>query len=224
MHRIVLTLLCLLASTANLASQSQASPNLAAPNLAAPNLAAQTPPSAAAGVVTLSFNEAVLQTAEAQRGLTGLQSKFAPRQAHLKSLNDEVESLRAQLQTTAEKLSDAARVSREQSLNAKEKQLQREAEDFKNDSESESQQLFQTVAQKVYAFLQQYAPQRGYSVVVERGSDAAPVVWYAGNNLDITQELIKAYDKAYEAGGSRDSTPNPALKGKPAVPDSPKPH
>jgi outer membrane protein len=145
-------------------------------------------------VVTVSFNAAVLQTAEAQRELGVMQTKFASRQAQLKSLNDEIEALRKQLQTTGDKLSDAERASRGQSLSAKEKQLQREAEDFKNDSDSESQQLYQSVAQKVYAFLQTYAQQHGYAVMVERGSDSAPVVWYAAANLDITGELIKAYD------------------------------
>jgi outer membrane protein len=151
-------------------------------------------PSTTPNVVTVSFNAAVLQTAEAQRELASMQTKFAPRQAQLKSLNDEIEGSRKQLQTTADKLSDAERATREKSLSEKEKQLQREAEDFKNDSDSESQQLFQRVAQKVYTFLQTYAQQHAYAVVVERGSDSAPVVWYAAANLDITDELIKAYN------------------------------
>jgi outer membrane protein len=157
---------------------------------------AQTPVAqpTAHNIVTVSFNTAVLQTAEAQRELGALQGKFAPRQAQLKSLNDEIEALRKQLQTPADRLSDAERASREQSLTTKEKQFQREAEDFKNDSGSESQQLYQSVAQKVYAFLQTYAQRHGYAVVVERGSDSAPVVWYAAANLDITDELIKAYN------------------------------
>jgi outer membrane protein len=190
---------------------------------------AQTPVAQppAPNIVTVSFNTAVLQTAEAQRELGALQGKFAPRQAQLKSLNDEIEALRKQLQTIADRLSDAERASREQSLNAKEKQLQREAEDFKNDSGSESQQLYQGVAQKVYAFLQTYAQQHGYAVVVERGSDSAPVVWYAAANLDITDELIKAYNAQ-----SGSVTPGSVSKPTPAKPTSinptsaapPKPH
>src|ERR1700739_4203508 len=48
-------------------------------------------------IVTLSFNAAVLQTAEAQRELGALQTKLAPRQAQLQLLNNEVEALRKQL-------------------------------------------------------------------------------------------------------------------------------
>jgi outer membrane protein len=151
-------------------------------------------PSTTPNIVTVSFNAAVLQTAEAQRELTALQTKFAPRQTQLKTLSEEIESLRKQLQASADKLSDVESASRQQALSVKEKQLQRLAEDLRNDSDSDSQQVFQTVAQKVYAFLQTYAQQHSYAVVVERGSDAAPVVWYAAANLDITADLIKAYN------------------------------
>lgn len=167
-------------------------------------------------IVTLSFNAAVLQTAEAQRELGALQSKLAPRQAQLQALNTEVEALRKQLADGGDKLSDADRETRERSLDSKEKQLQRQAEDFRNDSQSESQQVFQKVAQKVYAFLQTYSQQHGYSAVIERGSDAAPVVWYAAGNLDITDELVKAYN-------AHPGVATPASSNVPSSPDSAKP-
>jgi outer membrane protein len=169
-------------------------------------------------IVTLSFNAAVLQTAEAQRELGALQAKLAPRQAQLQSLNNEVEALRKQLADTGDKVSDTERETRERSLETKEKELQRQAEDFRNDSQSESQQVFQKVAQKVYAFLQTYSQQHGYSAVIERGSDAAPVVWYAAGNLDITDELIKAYNAQSPASSAglpnapRSVTPTPPTR------------
>jgi outer membrane protein len=157
-------------------------------------------------IVTLSFNVAVLQTAEAQKEMGALKAKFAPRQAQLQTLNDEVEGLRKQL-------SDTETTARQRSLESKEKQLQRQAEDFKNDSESESQQVFQRVAQKAYAFLQTYAQQHGYSAVIERGSDAAPVVWFAAADMDITDQLVKAYN-AQSSGSAA----------KPVLPETPLPH
>jgi outer membrane protein len=159
-------------------------------------------------VVTVSFNAAVLQTSEAKRELSALQTKFAPRQAQLKALNDEIEGLRKQIETIGDKLSDAERASREQSLNTKVKQLQREEEDFRNDSQSESQQVFQNVAQKVYSLLQTYAQQHGYPMVIERGSDSAPVVWYVAGDLDITDQLIQAYNAQ---SGAAAPTSKPAV-------------
>jgi outer membrane protein len=172
---------------------------------------AQTP---APGVVTVTFNAAVLQTAEAQQQLAALQTKYAPRQAKLQTLNDQVTSLQKQLDAAGANLSDAERASREQTLATRQKELQRDAEDFKSDSQSDSQEVFQGVARKMYIFLQKYAQQHNYPMVVERGSDAQPVVWYAANNLDITADLIKAYDA--QSGVS-------APAAKPSVPSAPKP-
>jgi outer membrane protein len=184
-------------------------------------------PPARESIVTLSFNSAVLGTAEAQRELAALQAKLAPRQAQLQSLNNEVEALRKQLTDSGDKLGDTERESRERSLETKEKELQRQAEDFRNDSQSESQQVFQKVAQKVYAFLQTYSQQHGYSAVIERGSDAAPVVWYAAGNLDITDELIKAYNAQSPAGPAvPTNAPRTGTSAHPdkTLPDSPAPH
>lgn len=170
-------------------------------------------------IATISFNAAVLQTAESQRDLTALQTRFAPRQAHLESVNKEVEALRNQLANKAVPLSETDRSAKEQSLNSKDRQLQRQAEDFKNDSEGAAQQAFQVVAQKVYSFIQTYAGKHGYALVIERGSDTAPVVWYAGKDVDITGQVINAYNLA--ATSPVDKGPvTPAS----ALPSSPTPH
>ena len=190
---------------------------------------AQAPPAQAKtqNIVTVSFNAAVLQTAEAQKSLSVLEARYAPRQKQLQALNDEVESLRKQIADTSSNLSDAERATRARSLESKEKELQRQAEDFKSGSQSESEQVFQRVAAKVYAFLQTFSQQHGYSAVIERGSDAYPVVWYAANNLDITDELIKAYNAQAE-GASSPPANGPAHDASPKsskpLPDNPSPN
>jgi outer membrane protein len=178
-------------------------------------------------IVTVSFNAAVLQTAEAQKSLSALQARYAPKQKQLQALNDEVESLRKQIADNSSHLSDSERATRAQSLESKEKQLQREAEDFKSDSQSESEQVFQRVATKLYAFLQTFSQQHGYSAVIERGSDAQPVVWYAASNLDITNELIKAYNAQAEGASSAPANGpahGDAPKSSKSLPDNPTPN
>jgi outer membrane protein len=169
---------------------------------------AQTPSSTGQAIVTVSFNAVVLQTAEAQKSLGALQARFAPKEEHLKALNVEVETLRKQLAANSGS-DDAERTARGRSLESKERQLQREADDFKADSQGESEQIYQHIAQKVYAFLQSYSQQHGYTLVIERGSDASPVVWYAAANTDITDEVIKAYNVQAGEDGAKPGKPLP---------------
>ena len=189
---------------------------LVIPILIAP-LLAQAPGAGnptASSIVTLSFNNAVFGTAEAQRDLGALQKKYLPREQQLQKLSDDIEASKRLLGDSSTKLSESERNQRVQDLNVKDKQLQREAEDFKNDSQSESQQAFERVAQKMYAFLQEYSQQHGYSAVIERGTDAAPVVWYASNNVDITDQLTNAYN--LRPGASATSLPDKPAAGRPS--------
>jgi outer membrane protein len=178
-------------------------------------------------IVTISFNDVVLHTYEAQKALTAVQAQFAPRQAQLQALNDEVEALRKKIESTNQKASDTEKATSAETLDRKEKQLQRQADDFRQDSQTESQQVFQRVAQKVFAFLQTYAQQRGYSAVIERGTDASPVVWYVANNMDITEQVIKAYDAQSGVVTPQPSTKPSgpgATKTPESLPESPSPH
>jgi outer membrane protein len=180
---------------------------------------AQSPTSLSAPVyVTIAFNTAVLQTAEAQHIFSDLQAKFAPRQTHLQQLNSQIESLKKQINDNAASLSEADKSAKLHTLDTEERQLQREADDFKGDTDSASQQAFQSVAQKLYAFLQEYAKQHAYTLVIDRGSDAAPVVWYAAANADITAELIKAYNLKVAP------TPTDRTNTNPHLPPAPTPH
>jgi outer membrane protein len=178
-------------------------------------------------IVAVSFNALVLQTNEAQRDLGALQAKFAPRQAQLQSLNAEIETGRKQLSDTADKLNDQEREARTQALNVKEKQLEREADDFRSDSQAVAQEAFQRIAQKVFAFLQDYARQHGYAAIIDRGTDSAPIVWYAADNVDITADLIKAYNAksgvpAQQPGANPNSlNAPPETPSKPSLPQTP---
>ena len=145
-------------------------------------------------VVVVNFNALVVQTNESQRDLRALEAKFAPRQAQLQTLNDDIEASRKQLADLGDKLNDQQRASRTQLLEAKVKRLQRLAEDFRSDSETEGQQAFQKVAQEVFSFIGEYARQHGYTFVIDRGPDSAPFVWYAAENVDITTQLLTAYN------------------------------
>jgi outer membrane protein len=159
-------------------------------------------PSTPSNIVVVNFNAAVLGTAEAQRSMGALQKRYAPREQELQKLSDDIEAAKKSLNDAATKLTDAERNQRLQDLGTKEKQLQREAEDFKNDSQAESQQAFQQVAQKVFSLLQEFSQQHGYAAVLERGTETVPVIWYTASNVDITDQLIKSYDAKYGGGAT----------------------
>jgi outer membrane protein len=146
-------------------------------------------PAAPAGPVKM----AVAQTNEGQRNFADLQKKYEPKETQLKNLNDEIENLKKQLQAQGDKLSDAERASRTKTIEDKDKQLQRSVEDTRNDFQTEMQELYNTLASKVYDVLASYAQQQGYTLVLDVAQQQNPVL-YANESSNITKQIIDAYN------------------------------
>lgn len=162
--------------------------------------AAQTPaasaPAAPAGpakIAVIAFQVAVAQTNEGQRNFADLQKKYEPKRAQLKALNDDIENLTKQLQAQGDKLSDAERATRTKTIDDKKKQLDREGEDAQNDFQQEMQELYNTLASKVYDVLSSYAQQQGYTLVLDIGQQQSPVL-YASDSTNITKPVIDGYN------------------------------
>ena len=162
--------------------------------------AAQTSPAPAAAapagpakIAVIAFQVAVAQTNEGQRNFADLQKKYAPKEAQLKSLGDEIDTLTKQLQAQGDKLSDAERASRAKSIDDKKKQAQRELEDAQNDMNSEMQEMYNGLASKVYDVLASYAQQQGYTLVLDVAQQQNPVL-YASDSTNITKAVIDAYN------------------------------
>ena len=159
--------------------------------------AAQTSPAAApagpAKIAVVAFQVAVAQTNEGQRNFADLQKKYAPKEAQLKSLSDEIETLTKQLQAQGDKLSDAERASKAKVIDDKKKQAQRQLEDAQNDMNTEMQEMYNGLASKVYDVLATYAQQQGYTLVLDVAQQQSPVL-YASDSTNITKAVIDAYN------------------------------
>ncbi len=197
------------------------------------NAAAQTPaaapsaaPAAAAGpakVAVIAFQVAVAQTNEGQRDFADVQKKFEPKRTELKAMNDEIENLKKQLQAQGEKLSPAESASRTKTIDEKTKQLQRQAEDAQNDFQGAVQDMYNTLASKVFEVVDSYAKQNGYTLVLDASQQQSPILW-ASESTNITQPVIAAYNAKSGVPAPPPAAPSaPAPQGgtRPAVPKKP---
>ena len=111
----------------SVAAMAQTAALPAAPSAAASN--ADAPPAAisATGTRTGTVNveQAIFATNEGQRDFEALSKKLEPKQTELKGQNDEVESLKKQLNTQGEKLNDESRATLVKQIEQKQKSLER---------------------------------------------------------------------------------------------------
>ena len=71
-------------------------------------------------------------------------------------------------------------------------------EDAQSDLQADEQKILQRLGEKILAVVQRYAHDNGYTMVVDVGANASPVL-YASASIDITKEIIELYDKSAPA-------------------------
>ena len=159
------------------------------------------------------FQAAVAQTNEGQRSFADVQKKFEPKQAQLKTLNDDIENLKKQLQAGGDKLSPAETSAKTKKIDEETKELQRNAEDARNDYQQAVGEMYNTLASKVFDVVQSYAKDQGFTLVLDGSAQQSPILW-AAETTDITKPVIAAYN-------TKSGVPAPPAQS--AVPSAPAP-
>jgi outer membrane protein len=194
-----LSLVCMLASTLGVSALAQASApsQTVAEPPSAPGAPVSAAPAGPTKIAVIQFEAVVGQTNEGQRAFAELNTKYQPKQQQIKTASDEVDTLKKDLQTAGDKLSDAERQTRLRTIDEKEKTLQRNVEDARNDFSGEMNEKFSGIAQKVAGVMTQYAQQNGYTLILDAGSQQqqqSPILW-AAESTNISEAVLQAYNK-----------------------------
>ncbi len=202
----------------------------AAPSAAANNAAAPVATTATGTRLgTINVEQAIFATNEGQRDFEVLSKKLEPKQNELKGLNDEVESLKKQLNTQGEKLNDETRGTLVKQIEQKQKSLERSVQDAREDAQSQQNEIAQRILQKMGPMLVKYAADNGYGVIIDTSNQwpQGPVLW-AGPAVDITRSIVELYNAqsgvpapAPKPAATRPSAP--AAKPATTAPAAPKP-
>jgi Skp family chaperone for outer membrane proteins len=198
-------------STAAAMAQTAATP---APATTTASAAANTPPpppqAVPAKIALIAFEQAVMATNEGQRAVQEVSKKYEPKKQQIDSLNQEVESLKKQLQSAPASMTDEERANRTRSIDSKEKQLNRDAEDANNAYQADLQEAYGKVARKVSATVQSYVQQNGYTLLLDvSNQQTSNVMWASQNpNIDITMAVVQAYNSSSGIAAPPPSAPS----------------
>jgi outer membrane protein len=153
-------------------------------------------------VAVINLQKAVLESAEIKAASAAMEARFKPRVTQIETLDKEIAAIAQNLQTNAGKLTAQA----ESELNAqgtkKQRDVQRLRDDLQVDLDRDRNEILQRSALKMTDVLKKLAEEKGYDIVVD-----APYAPYFKASMDITGDLIAAFDKAYPA-----AAPAPAAK------------
>ena len=211
---------------------AQTSPAAGAPAAAStpdsPSTAAATVAKARANATkigTIDIQSAIAASNEGRRDLEALNKKFEPKQNELKGLADEIDGLKKQLSAQQDKLNEESRDKLVKQIEAKQKGLDRAAQDAQEDFQNQQGEIVNRIMAKLGPIITKYVVDNGYGLLLDTSQATSfprgPVIM-SGPALDITQPVVEAYNSqsgvAAPAAGS--VAPKPA---KPATSPASKP-
>jgi outer membrane protein len=151
---------------------------------------AQTP----AKLAVINLQRAVLESAEIKKAEVDMQTKFKPRTQQLEDLQRDLQGISQQLQTNAGKLTPQAEADLQAQGQRKQREAQRIQEDLQADVDRERNEILSASSKKMQEVVKKIAEEKGYDLVV----DVTNAIFFKPA-LDITNDAIAAYDKAYPA-------------------------
>jgi outer membrane protein len=215
-------------SVAALAQTASGDPALPSAPSATPAATAPDPSAGGTGnrIGTINIEQAIFASNEGQRDFEALSKKLEPKQTELKSMNDEVESLKKQLSN--DKLNDDSRGTLVKQVEDKQKKLERSVQDARDDAQAQQNEIAQRILQKMAPIIVKYAGDKGFGLIMDTSNPwpQGPVLW-AGPSVDITKAIVDAYNvQSGVAAPIRPVTTKPAGAGtstRPAAPAANKP-
>jgi len=173
---------------------SSSSPLPAAPGTA------NDPPAMATGVGTskvaaINIEGAIFASNEGQRDMDTLQKKFEPKSTELKGKNDEIDALKKKLNTQGASLNDESKADLQRQIEQKQKALDREAQDAREDFQNQQNEIGQRILQKMAPIILKYANENALGVIIDTSNPwpQGQVVW-ASPSVDITKSVVEAYN------------------------------
>jgi outer membrane protein len=164
-------------------------------------------PALAEKIGIVSIQNAIVGTNDGQKDLQLLAKKFDPKKNELKSLGDEIDGLKRQLETQGPKLNDETRATLSRQIEIKQKTLSRAQENAQNDFAEQQNEIVQRILQKLLPVIDKYANDSGLTLVMEASKPwpDSPVLW-ARPSIDITQAVVDIYNTQPTASVEHRST------------------
>lgn len=167
-------------------------------------------------VALINMQQAIAQTREGQAKIAELQKKYGPREQDFQKRTTDLQAKQDQLKKTQATLSDQAKANLEAEINRLQTALQRDEQDYQQDTQEDQDRLIQGIYSKLVQATTKVAQANQIMLVFDVSSQPNNLVC-CGSAMDITRQVVDEYDKANPSAGA------PAAAAPPAAPPAARP-
>ena len=156
---------------------------------------APAPPPAVSGKLGLVRTSDVLaESEEGKAFLAEMDRKFGPRRKQLEEGSAELEELQAEFRQRQTTLSSAQRQQRGLEIQRKQKSMERLGEDLNYDANAAREEGLGRMTRRLRKVVNKYGSERQFMAIFDA---AASGVLYPGPGVDITNEILAAYNQRF---------------------------
>jgi outer membrane protein len=142
-------------------------------------------------IAVVDMEEAVNQSEDGKKAQAELKRRGQEFEKELRDLREEIQTLRAELEKSAMLLKPEAKLSKQRELERKMRHYQDRQRDARQEWGQAQRDAFAPILAKMKEVVGQIGQKRGYTLVLEAGATL-----YNPDSVDITQQVIKAYNQA----------------------------
>jgi outer membrane protein len=203
---VIATMLATGLATSSLLAQATAP--AAAP---APTTAAAAPQAIPAKIAIIAFEQVAGGTNEGQKLVADLRKKYEAKNTELQTRASEIDSLKKQLQALPANAPDENRSKMIKDIDLKDRKLQSDAQELQQEEQSDFQDGFGKLMQKVGPVAVKYASENGFTVLMNTGSgqNELPTMLWWNPSTDISQAVVNAYNASSGVAAQAPAAPTP---------------
>jgi outer membrane protein len=140
----------------------------------------------------VDLQRALSEVSEGKKAKARLKKDFESKQQKLTNKQEDVKKLKQSLQSGAEMMTDDAKRQKAMQLQQQMAELQQLYMEMQRDLAEKETQATQKIFKKMEKILNKIAKDKGYDLILEKTESS---VLFAQDSMDLTDELIKRYDK-----------------------------
>ena len=143
----------------------------------------------------INIQKVITTIGEGKNVMTTLEKSFKAKQKEIKTEEESIKKLQQDYQKQSSLLSDKAKANKENEIRQKIAKLQQKTMEAQKEIQKQEKQLKQPILEKLKPVIDEVSKSKDLAMTFEVSS--SPVV-YAQSQVDITEEVIKAYDKKHK--------------------------
>ena len=144
--------------------------------------------------------QAVIEKSKSgSRALAGLKEHAQARETVMKNDQKELEKLQEELNSASATLGDDEKKRRQERFTQKFQEWQKRGQEFQAELGRKQKELVQEYMKKIEEATRVVAKRHGFDVVIDKGSETTlKIVLYHRDGLDLTNEVIKEFNKRFK--------------------------